>query len=86
MVGTVGCHKSTAASAGVPVIVSQHATRAIDPIPGAVAVEDSWDAWYEAIHQLSESGCEERVFDTTSAGSSGEKNTLVDVLRRLLDQ
>jgi hypothetical protein len=73
------------ASAGMPVIVSQHPTMAIDPVPGMVVVEDDWDAWYEAIHKLSKSGCEAYLFETTSASSSGEKNTLVDVLRRLLD-
>ncbi len=77
---------SELAFAGVPIIVSQHATMAIDPIPGVVVVEDDWRAWHDAIHQLSESGCEEGVCDATSPSSAGEKNTLVDVLRRLLDQ
>jgi len=40
---------SELACAGVPVIVSRHATYAIDPPPGLDVVDDDWDAWCAAI-------------------------------------
>lgn len=77
---------SELAFAGIPVIVAQHAMMAVDPIPGVVVVEDEWRGWYEAIHQLSKTGCEEYFVETAGASSPVEKSTLVDVLRQLLDQ
>lgn len=41
------------AMAGIPAIVSEHPLMAIDPLPGIIAVDKSWDAWYQAIQQLS---------------------------------
>ncbi len=39
--------------AGVPVVVSRHATYAIDPPPGVESVDDRWDAWWAAMDALS---------------------------------
>ena len=42
--------------AGVPVLVSRSATYAQDPPPGAVAVDDGWDAWCAAMESISRAG------------------------------
>lgn len=38
--------------AGVPVVVSENATFAQDPPPGATTVDDSWDAWCAALESI----------------------------------
>jgi hypothetical protein len=42
--------------AGVPVIVSRNATFAQDPPPGAVVVDDRWDAWCAAMESMRDAG------------------------------
>ena len=38
--------------AGIPMIVSEHPTRALDPPPGIITVPDEWSAWYAAMEQM----------------------------------
>jgi hypothetical protein len=38
--------------AGIPTIVSEHSTRAIDPPPGIVTVADEWPAWYSSMEKM----------------------------------
>ncbi len=69
--------------AGLPVIVSRHPTLAIDLMPGVLVVDDDWDAWYEAIHNLSQHAGKNLV-ELDGIEYNKEDNTLISVLRQLL--
>jgi hypothetical protein len=43
-------------TAGVPVLVSENATFAQDPPPGATTVDDGWDAWCAALESIAGAG------------------------------
>jgi hypothetical protein len=71
--------------AGVPVIVSQHPTMAIDPVPGVVVVGDDWSVWCEAIRQLSEGGGEYSL-GMSRMRRHNDKHALTGTLSKLLDR
>jgi hypothetical protein len=71
--------------AGIPVVVSRHATYAIDPTPGLEIVNDDWDAWYAKMEQLAKNN----VYlseDDYYAWEQGQPRTLEAVVKKLLEE
>lgn len=71
--------------AGIPAIVSRHATYAIDPPPGLEVVDDCWDAWYARMEQLAKSEAY-LPGDNYYAWEEGQAKTLEAVVKKLLEE
>ncbi len=69
--------------AGIPVVVSRHATYAIDPPPGLEIVNDDWDAWYAEMEQLVRNKARSLEGDYY-AWEEGQAKTLQLVVKKLL--
>jgi glycosyltransferase involved in cell wall biosynthesis len=70
------------ACAGVPLIVSRSATFAQDAPPGAVVVEDRWDAWCAAMESMCDAGGVVPA-DAYEAWEAGQPRPLAGVLKSL---
>lgn len=69
--------------AGIPVVVSQHPTYAINPPPGIEVVEDSWDAWCSKMQQIANQPVDVRQ-DDYYIWEEEQVNTLGVVVKQLL--
>jgi hypothetical protein len=70
------------ACAGVPVVVSRHATYALDPPPGAESADDRWDAWWQAMDSLS-TGIRDVPAEAYEAWEARQERPLAAVLATL---
>jgi hypothetical protein len=69
--------------AGIPLIVSAHATMAFDPMPGVIQVQHDWAAWYEAMDYVAKVGLDEGSAGSRQVSPTSQENTLAGTLRKL---
>lgn len=70
--------------AGIPFVVSRHATYAVDSPPGVEIVDDFWDEWYARMEQVARSKSYLPEGDYY-AWEEGQTKTLETVVKKLLE-
>lgn len=71
--------------AGVPVMASRHATYAMDPTPGLVAVEDDWGAWHAKMAEFAKNKICAPIGDY-GEWEATQPRTLEAVVKRMLKE